>query len=110
MRELYAVWKKMGPNAYSQLPVKDSGEIVGSITERFISKKLLQLDSVEKLRNIKVRELIEEPFPTVSVKTSMIKIIPLLQTCQAIITTERGKPVGIVTNADVLDATMKIIR
>jgi len=109
---VYAVWKRMDRNAFSQVPVKDSAgrDIVGSITERAINRKLLELDSPEKLRNIQVRELMEEPFPTVSVKTSIIDIIPLLQTYQAAITSERGRPVGIVTNADVVNATLKIIQ
>lgn len=55
----------------------------------------------EKLRNVKVRELMEDSFPVVSVKTSIMSVIPLLQDYQAVITSEKGRPVGIVTNADI---------
>jgi len=53
----------------------------------------------EKLRNI--CELMENPLPIVSVKTPTRDVVPLLQIYQAVLTQERGKVAGIVTNADV---------
>jgi predicted transcriptional regulator len=97
---IHAVWERMDRKAYSQLPVKDAASIVGSITERAISRKMAEVGP-EKIRNIKVCELMEDPLPIVSVKTPTRDVVPLLQIYQAVLTQERGEVAGIVTNADV---------
>jgi predicted transcriptional regulator len=87
-------------HAFSQLPVKDAERIVGSITERGINRRFMDGD-VDGVRGLRVVDCLEDPFPIVSVATPVTAVIPLLQHRHAVLTSERGAPVGIVTNADV---------
>jgi predicted transcriptional regulator len=93
-------WRRMVRHAFSQLPVKDAERIVGSITERGINRRFMDGD-VDGVRGLRVVDCLEDPFPIVSVATPVTAVIPLLQHRHAVLTSERGAPVGIVTNADV---------
>jgi predicted transcriptional regulator len=97
---LYLVQERMEKKAYSQLPVKTGEYVCGSITERGISRALLAEKKVD-LRKLRVKDVMEQPFPQVAVDTPVHLIIPILQAQQAILTVENGKIKGIVTNSDI---------
>jgi predicted transcriptional regulator len=100
---LREVRKRMEENYYSQLPVKDNqGRIVGSLTERDITKAMRALVETKQPDSSKVlvKAAMGDPFPTVSVATPVLGIVDLLQTNQAILTQEGQNVVGIVTNID----------
>lgn len=97
---LQKVWEKMEKMTFSQFPVKSHGkEIVGSITERGINKTLMQYG--DKARDMKVKEVMEEPFPIISPSTPLPPIIYLLQYYQAVLVSREGEVIGIITNTDV---------
>jgi len=95
------VWKRMEDKAYSQAPVKGDVGIVGSITERGITSRMLTM-GLEELRSLRVRDIMGESFPTVGMNTPIEAIIPLLQANQAILTIKGDKIVGIITNTDLM--------
>ena len=84
---------------YSQFVVTEGDRIVGSITDRKAFGALTRLGDVVK--DDKVGEYMEEPFPVLSVNTPVIKALPLIQTYQAVLTRDKEGVTGIATNNDV---------
>ena len=93
------VWKKMHDTAFSQFPVESRGRIVGSITERGINSAINKYR--EKAERIKVRDVMEEPFPIIPSSTPLPLIIQLLQRYQAVLVSKKGRIAGIITNTDI---------
>ena len=85
---------KMQDEGYSQLPVINEGVPVGSISET----DLVHVD--EDARDQPVREFMGESFPTVSNSATLNEISNLLDHYKAVMVTESGETVGIVTEAD----------
>jgi predicted transcriptional regulator len=81
----------------SQLPVMEKGLEVGSITESTIVRNLER-----NLRRLRVRDIMERPFPIVSSEDSVEVAKSLLEFNQAVLVGERGKIVGIITKSDLL--------
>jgi predicted transcriptional regulator len=98
---LYLIEKKMAKMAYSQLPVRRNGQIIGSLTERGMNRALLG-NKGGSPKTLLVEDAMEEVFPLVPVSTKASAIAPLLQTCQGVLTIDEGKVVGILTNADLI--------
>jgi predicted transcriptional regulator len=90
-----AAAKQMDAEAYSQLPVLEHDRPVGSISE----SDLVGLD--EDARDQPVSEHMSESFPTVAVDASIDEVRHLLEYYKAVMVTERGEAVGIITEADV---------
>ena len=93
------VWKKMHDTAFSQFPVESRRKIVGSITERGINSAINEYR--EKAERIKVRDVMEDPFPIVPSNTPLRLIIQPLQRYQAVLVSKKGRIAGIITNADI---------
>lgn len=92
--------------AISQLPVvNDNGVPVGSITESTVLKKLLSGEP-EKILKLKVEEIMEESFPTITPSTNIKDIQQLiLKKYPAVLVMEKGKIVGIITKIDLITKT-----
>ena len=93
--------------AISQLPVvNDNGVPVGSITESTVLKKLLSGEP-EKILKLKVEEIMEESFPTITPSTNIKDIQQLiLKKYPAVLVMEKGKIVGIITKMDLITKTV----
>ena len=93
--------------AISQLPVvNDKGVPVGSITESTVLKKLLSGEP-EKILKLKVEEIMEESFPTITPSTNIKDIQQLiLKKYPAVLVMEKGKIVGIITKIDLITKTV----
>lgn len=104
---VYEVWRKMKEKAYSQFPVEDQGKIVGSITEMGINRAIETFGAGEA-RRIKVREIMEDPFPQIPLNTPLPLIIHLLRVYQAVLVVKGGEVIGIITNTDIGEAFEKI--
>ncbi|WP_336344894.1 CBS domain-containing protein [Halalkalicoccus ordinarius] len=87
--------KRMDEEAYSQLPVLQNGIPVGSISQ----SDLVHLDA--EARDEPVVEHMGESFPTVSREATLDEIGNLLDHYKAVMVTDTGETVGIVTEADV---------
>ena len=85
----------MEQEAYSQLPVLQDGIPVGSISQG----DLVTLD--EDARKDSVRDHMAESFPTVSEDATIDELTSLLDHYKAVMVTEDGDTVGIITEADV---------
>ena len=85
---------KMEAEAYSQLAVIQDGIPVGSISQG----DLVHLD--EQSRDEPVAEHMSESFPTVSRDATLDEISNLLDHYKAVMITDGGETVGIITEAD----------
>ena len=89
----------------SQLPVvsgHDAASVVGSIGERGLLRHAVDDPA---LLGAQIVDVMEAPFPAVSVDDEVREATELLSgDRQALIVTEHGRPVGIVTRADLLEA------
>ncbi|HZU60785.1 MAG TPA: cystathionine beta-synthase [Solirubrobacteraceae bacterium] len=89
----------------SQLPVvspHDPATVVGAISERGLLKRAAEDSSRLEAEII---EVMEPPFPAVSTEDPVREAVELLVgDQQALLVTEHGRPAGIVTRADLLEA------
>ncbi len=89
----------------SQLPVLKGQTIVGSLSERTIVHLVERGESVGELSRKLVRAIMEEAFPSVPEDTPLALVSELLAHGNpAVLITKGGKPVGIVSKADILKA------
>jgi cystathionine beta-synthase len=89
----------------SQLPVvsaTDTNTVVGSVGERGLLKRAIENP---QLMDTDIVEVMEPPFPNVSTDEPVREAVELLSgEGQAIIVSAAGRPVGIVTRADLLES------
>ena len=87
----------------SQLPVVDDGEqVVGSVGERGLLKRAM---SEPQLMSASIAGVMEAPFSSVATSDPVREAVELLTgEGQALIVTEHGRPVGIVTRTDLLES------
>ncbi len=93
--------RSMEDAGYSQLPVLTAGLPVGSIS--FSDIRHAEADEIP-VGDLPVREVMSEQFPTVSRDAAAEKIDSLLDYYKAVVVTEAGETVGIVTEADIAAA------
>ncbi len=87
----------MNVHAISQMPVMEDNRIIGSITENTLIKNYHKLG-----KNIRIKEVMEEPFPVVSSSTPLSLVREMLKIYPAVIVRGDNHNVGIITKADLL--------
>jgi predicted transcriptional regulator len=85
----------MKREAYSQLPVLQSGIPVGSISQGDVIR------AGEDVGDHPVSEVMSESFPTVGREATVDEIRNLLEHYKAVMVTDGGETVGIITEADI---------
>lgn len=93
------VWIRMVETCFSQFPVVDGSEFMGSVTERDVNIALM--DHNGDVEALVVSEIMGPPFPTVDIDVPLKAVVSLLGYRKAVLSVERGRVVGIVTNSDV---------
>ncbi len=96
----------MEKHALSQLPVVEKGGPVGSISDGTILHALSGAN-FKKTSAMRVRELMEESFPTVSTETDVSLVSDLLASNHAVLVVERGKVAGVITKHDIMKLVHK---
>ena len=86
--------RRMNEEAYSQLPVLENGTPVGSISQGDL------VNLPEDARDEPVAQHNSESFPTVSREATIDEISNLLEHYKAVLVTDAGDTVGIITEAD----------
>ncbi|MFC6726000.1 CBS domain-containing protein, partial [Halobium palmae] len=86
--------RRMDEAAYSQLPVIQNGIPVGSISHGDIIR------GGEDVGEQPVDEVMSESFPSVSPDATVDEVRNLLDHYKAVMVTEAGEAVGIITQAD----------
>ncbi|HUI30252.1 MAG TPA: cystathionine beta-synthase [Candidatus Acidoferrales bacterium] len=92
----------MEQNNISQLPVIEDGRIIGSLTE---NKVLSILVSNPALREHKVKEFLDKPFPVVEERVSIEKIYKMLdKETAAVVVKHEDNSLDIITKSDLIYA------
>lgn len=85
---------------YSQLPVIDRGQIIGTISEKTIVDIVSNGRSLPDIMNKKVDSVMTEALPRISEDESVDVISALLRNNPAVLVTKKGRTIGIITKAD----------
>lgn len=93
--------KKMKKHQISQMPVYQDDTIVGIISESTILDGISQ--TPEKLNSLRVGDLMESVPPTVPQEAPASALLDLLKYYSILLVGSRGKIVGIITKADLLE-------
>ncbi len=81
----------------SQVPVMEKGRVVGSVSESTIIRHMDKNPA-----HIKVREIMDSPFPMVSEDEASDALPQLLNFRQAVLVTKKGRVTGIITKFNLL--------
>jgi predicted transcriptional regulator len=92
----------MKSHEYSQLPVFDGKQSVGSISEKTILHQILAGKDLAQISKLPAEEVMDEAFPQVNEDAPISLISSLLQVYSAILVSKKGTVVGIITKADLL--------
>ena len=96
------VVRLMKEYGYSQIPVFDGKQSVGSISEKTILRQILAGKDLAQISTLPAEEIMEEAFPQIDEDAPLSLISNLLQTYSAVLVSRKGNIVGIVTKADLL--------
>ena len=91
--------RKMKHYGISQLPVMERDNLIGLIAETNVIESIHDGKDVRKL---KTAEVMDEAPPSVPIKTPIKVVTELLRISPLVVITDKGKPKGVVTKADVL--------
>ena len=95
--------KQLTDNGFSQAPVIDGCKIIGKITEAAIMLKALDTD----ISRLKVSDVMDDVFPTVPPDAKSQEIAFLLKFRQALLVISKGKLLGIITKADIIQSLIR---
>ena len=96
------VVKLMKEHGYSQIPVFNGNQSMGSVSEKTILRQILNGKDLPEISNLPAKEIMEEAFPQIGEDAPLSLISSLLQTYQAVLVAKKGEVVGIITKADLL--------
>ena len=97
----------MNKHGYSQLIVYEDNIITGSISEENITNYISKEENLESLQNIKVKDIMSSEFPQIEETTPLEPVTYLLKHSPAVLTTRKGKVVGMITKADLFKLIIK---
>jgi len=92
----------MKSHGYSQLPVFDGKQPVGSISEKTILRQIMDGKDLDQISALPASEVMEEAFPQVAEDAPLALISSLLQVYSAVLVSKKGAVIGIITKADLL--------
>jgi predicted transcriptional regulator len=96
------VVKLMKDHGYSQIPVFEGKQSVGSISEKTILRQILEGKDLEQISALPTEKIMEEAFPQINEDAPLSLITSLLQTYSAVLVSRKGVVIGIITKADLL--------
>ena len=92
----------MRETGFSQLPVFNQNQVVGSLTEKIILEKLMSAPEPSDVSRQSIEKIMDEAFPSVGEETPVSMVSAILQYSPAVLVTKRGHVQGIITKADLL--------
>ncbi|HUR60743.1 MAG TPA: CBS domain-containing protein [Candidatus Thermoplasmatota archaeon] len=97
---LGAALARMKQHGFSQLPVVDRGQPIGSVSESAILDHIDKGADLEALKRQPVRFVMRPSFPTVEPSTRRRTLVELLRDHEAVLVVREGRLVGVVTKSD----------
>ncbi|KXB02157.1 hypothetical protein AKJ43_02340 [candidate division MSBL1 archaeon SCGC-AAA261D19] len=86
----------------SQMPILQNNQQLGSIAEDTLIRKISAGEDIFKLVEQTIGSIMDDPFPTVGGRTDVGSLFPILEHSPAVLVLDKGKPMGIITKADIL--------
>jgi len=99
VQEAIKIMRKLG---LSQIPITSKGLIIGSLSEKAILDKMIELEDTNLLEFL-VKDIMDDSFPTIGLNMPISAILAILKYNQAIIITKKDKILGIITKANLLN-------
>ncbi|CAD7774763.1 CBS domain protein [Candidatus Methanoperedenaceae archaeon GB50] len=96
----YAV-SLMEEEDFSQVPVLDNGVPVGSISSDTVVHQIVEKRKGD-IGSMLVKEIMESPFPSVSLTTDVDTIFHILEKHPAVLVVDHGEVTGVVTQHDII--------
>ncbi len=96
------VVKIMKEYGYSQIPVFEGKQSVGSVSEKAILRLILSGKDLDEISKLSTEAIMEEAFPQINEDAPLSLITSLLQTYSAVLVSRKGAVIGIITKADLL--------
>jgi predicted transcriptional regulator len=87
---------------YSQIPVFEGKQPVGSISEKTMLRQILEGKNIQDISKLSTGDIMEEAFPQINEDAPLTLITSLLQTYPAVLVSKKGNVIGIITKADLL--------
>jgi predicted transcriptional regulator len=78
----------------------EAGIQVGSVSETTLLHRMASGTEISTMLKQRVAELMEMPFPVIGKNEDVEVLYPLLERKPAVLVTEAGKIIGIITKAD----------
>jgi predicted transcriptional regulator len=103
---LIDVIELMKKHKISQLPVFESGNPVGMVSESTILEKIS--DPKAAISNLKVADIMEDCPPIINPRTPSDIISNLLRIFPVVLVSDKGKIIGLITKADLLNAVSRV--
>jgi predicted transcriptional regulator len=100
LREVIEIMLK---NGISQMPVIELGRVLGTVTESSIVKIILD-KGIESTDEMKVKDCMDSPLPTVSPDENLEFICKMLIHNPAVLVLKDGEIKGIITKHDIMKA------
>ena len=95
--------QKMKKYSISQLPVLEQKKAVGLISETAILDAIMN----DKSADTSLREIMNEAPPTIDTNASLKVVSHLLKFYQLVLVAEKGKLLGLITKADLLESAYR---
>lgn len=105
-KSLVSAMKIMKIKNISQMPVVQKNVVVGSVTEKAIAHAFVLNENPASL---KVKDVMENPMPTIDVSTTIAVISSLLDAQSAVLVTKNGRIAGIIARSDLLKVVKKSV-
>ena len=93
--------------SFSQIPVYDGKQIIGSITDRTLATYISSGKDYNLILHMKAEDFMGPSFPKVDENTPVEIVGSLLNNSYAVITMNKGEPVGIISRADLAKVITK---
>ena len=101
--------KLMRKYAISQMPVFREGYVVGSLRESTIIGRMMKSNDIHRVFSDSVYNIMDEPFETVNPSSTIDQVLKILSLNNpAVLITENGKILGIVTKIDIISSTVRL--
>lgn len=92
--------ERMKSHGFSQLPVVDRGQPVGSVSESAVLERIERGADLAELKRQPVRSVMGASFPTVDPTARRRTLVELLRDHDAVLVMQEGRLKGVVTKSD----------
>ena len=99
--------KKMRKYNISQMPVTENENCIGLVSEKTIINKIAEMENPEELTSLEIHDIMRECPPIINPNTTYKVVSSLLIHYPIILVADKGKIIGLITKADMIDKILK---